>query len=95
MKGFLYTIEQYFRARDALGGIEVDAETFHIQISESSYNARNNASSFSEAKSLLFSYLHPRNVNHKHCCTQHMSCRVTPESDAIHLQGLMKVNHLQ
>jgi len=26
----LYTIEQYFRARDALGGIEVDAETFNI-----------------------------------------------------------------
>ena len=29
MKGFLYTIEQFFRARDALGGIEVDAEVFN------------------------------------------------------------------
>ena len=26
---FLYTIEQFFRARDALGGIEVDAEVFN------------------------------------------------------------------
>ena len=26
---FLYTIEQFFRARDALGGIEVDVEVFN------------------------------------------------------------------
>lgn len=29
VEGFLYTIEQFFRARDALGGIEVDAEIFN------------------------------------------------------------------
>ena len=29
VEGFLYTIEQFFRARDALGGIEVDVEVFN------------------------------------------------------------------
>ena len=29
VEGFLYTIEQFFRARDALGEIEVDAEVFN------------------------------------------------------------------
>ena len=29
VEGFLYTIEQFYRARDALGGIEVDAEVFN------------------------------------------------------------------
>ena len=29
VEGFLYTIEQFFKARDALGGIEVDAEVFN------------------------------------------------------------------
>ena len=29
VEGFLYTIEQFFRERYALGGIEVDAEVFN------------------------------------------------------------------
>ena len=29
VEGFLYTIEEFFIARDALGGIEVDAEVFN------------------------------------------------------------------
>ena len=34
--GFLYTIEQFFRARDALGGIEV-AHPFQLEIAVASF----------------------------------------------------------